>query len=194
MLFSQLLTLHHRGDLTLRSILVCVMFMISLVGSMFLILRLLLSVFRCRLIWRFTFWRFCLRFCILGTRVIFLRFFISVPWHVLGILLWLLIGRHGPFIHCRILLYIGLKISMLWGALWDWWGRTLAPYVLLLFARLDFFFFWNSLSSHSLLHIFTVFLLLFLATLGWISLDLGLISSIYLSSNCYWFNVIGMVS
>jgi hypothetical protein len=28
---------------------------------------------------------------------------------------------------------------------------------LLLFAGLDFFFFWDSLSSHSLMHIFTVF-------------------------------------
>jgi hypothetical protein len=47
---SQLLPLHRRGDLTLRSILVYVMFMVSLVGSMFLILSLLLSVFRWRLI------------------------------------------------------------------------------------------------------------------------------------------------
>jgi hypothetical protein len=50
MMFSQLLTLHHRGDLTMRSILVCVMFMISLVRSMFLILCLLLSVFRWQII------------------------------------------------------------------------------------------------------------------------------------------------
>jgi hypothetical protein len=43
----------------------------------------------------------------------------------------------------------------------------------------------DSLSSHSLLNIFAVFLLFCLATLGWISLDLGLMSFIYLSSNFY---------
>jgi hypothetical protein len=44
MLFPKLLTLHHRSDLTLRSILVCVMFMISLVGSRFLIIGVSLAI------------------------------------------------------------------------------------------------------------------------------------------------------
>jgi hypothetical protein len=26
---------------------------------------------------------------------------------------------------CGILFHIGLKMSVLWGTLWDWWGRTL---------------------------------------------------------------------
>jgi hypothetical protein len=99
--------------------------------------------------------RIFLRFCILGTRVIFLRCFITLLRHVLEMLFLILIGLSPSAIHslwwhvgCGILFHIGLKMSAL-------------------------FFFWDSLRSRSLLLFFAGFLLLFLTTLGWISLDRG---------------------
>jgi hypothetical protein len=78
----------------MRLILVCVMFMISLVGSMFLILYLLLLVFCWRLPTHSRIHLFKFSFKVLHTRypIIFLPRFTSLLWHVLEILLELLIG------------------------------------------------------------------------------------------------------
>jgi hypothetical protein len=57
-------------------------------------------------------------------------------------------------------------MSVLWGSLWDWYGLTLRDCY---FLR-DWIFF--LLGFTELSFIFALFLLLFLATMGWISLDL----------------------
>jgi hypothetical protein len=104
------------------------------VESMFLILCLLLSVFRWWLIWRFT-------FCILGTRVIFLRCFISFLQHVLGMTPHRSLAMGPSFI---------VGACGLWNSLPYWIKnkRALGRFVglarthftcLLLFAGLDFF-------------------------------------------------------
>jgi hypothetical protein len=84
------------------------------------------------------------------------------PRHVLGILLWLLIGLLPWAIHsrwghvgCGILFHIALKMSVLWGALWDWWGRTLRD----CYFSLDWFFF--SSGIHWALIPYCIFLLYF---------------------------------
>jgi hypothetical protein len=66
---------------------------------------------------------------------------------------------------CGILFHIGLKINALCGI-----GKG-ALQVFVTFCGIGFFLFWDALSSHYLLHIFAVFLLSFLATLGWITLE-----------------------
>jgi hypothetical protein len=107
MLFSQLLTLHHRGDLTLRSILVCVMFMISLAEHLVpTIIGVSLATDLRIHILTFLFKVLHVRPCYLFTLFHFASHR-SLPIH----------SRLGH-VGCRILFHIGLKISALWGALW----------------------------------------------------------------------------